>query len=329
MSDSRPFVKGRELPGSEPPPTSQTPRDEEPAPPAARQADEVERTGFLSTLLWGSILAKVCTTILLLWVVVAIVGPLLLPLSPYATDSSVRLQPPDGTHWLGTDEFGRDVFTRVVVGARISLIVGLATVSLAAVVGTLMGVLAGFYRWLSGLLMRFADVLLAFPGLLLALVLVAVVGRGVWQMIVVLGSVYAPLFARVSFGEVRALKEMDYVQGAKVAGCSDVRILSRHVIPAMTSSLTVQASFVLATAIIFEASLSFVGAGVPSPEPSWGAMVSDGRTFMRNAPWLLWPPAIALTSLVLAVSLLGDRLRDILDPKGLDRAKAEPSSTNA
>ena len=265
--------------------------------------------------LFGSPLALVCTGVIVLWVIAAVVGPLLLPYDGYALNLTERLSPPSLSHWLGTDEFGRDVLTRLLLGARLSLQIGLMTVIVSMILGTMLGAVAGFSRRLSGILMRFTDALLAFPALLFAIFLVAVVGQGFWSLLLALTTVYTPLFARIAFGEVRALAQLDYAQAAKALGCSRTRIVLRHLLPQMSSPLIVQASYVLAAAVLFEASLSFIGVGVPPPTPSWGSMVSAGRGYMTQASWTLWPAAAALTSLVLSTSLLGDRLRDILDPR--------------
>ncbi|MBB5788835.1 ABC transporter permease [Jiangella mangrovi] len=268
---------------------------------------------FLRTVLAGSPLAIVCSSVVVFWVVVAVLGPFLVPGDPLATNVSERLSSPSADHWLGTDEFGRDVAARLVHGAGVSLLLASVTVVVCMVVGTAIGSAAGFYRGLSQVLMRVVDALMAIPGLVLAIVLMAVLGQGLLTIIIALSVVYIPLFARVSFGEVRALKELEFGQAALALGASKWRVLTRHFLPSMSSSLNVQASYVLSTAIITEASLSFLGAGVPPPTPSWGADISAGKSYLFTAPWMLWPAAIALTSLVLAVSLLGDRLRDVLE----------------
>jgi peptide/nickel transport system permease protein len=289
---------------------------------AAEQLDDVvERArrglgarGFLRILL-GDTVSAICAFVIVFWVVAAVIGPLVSPYDVYSLHLTDRLESPSRHHWLGTDEFGRDVLVRLFDGARISLGVGLATVVVSLVIGTTVGAVAGFSRRLSSVLMRLVDTFLAFPGLLFAIFLAAVLGQGFWSLLIALTAAFSPLFARVAFGEVRALKDLDYVHAATVMGCSKLRILRKHLLPQMSSSLIVQASYVLATAVIFEASLSFIGAGVPAPKPSWGSMVATGKGYMTNAPWLLWPVAIALTSLVLSTSLLGDRLRDMLDPR--------------
>lgn len=267
----------------------------------------------LRTLLLGTPLAVACTAVVVFWVVVAVIGPLVVPGEPIVTDVGARLSAPSAAHWLGTDEFGRDVAARLVSGARVSLTLASITVVVCLVVGTLLGAVAGFNERLSQVLMRVVDAVMAIPGLVLAIVLMAVLGQGLGTIVIALSVVHIPLFARVAFGEVRALKELEFAQAASALGASRWRILTRHFLPSMTSSLTVQASYVLSTAIITEASLSFLGAGVPPPTPSWGAEISSGKTYLFTAPWMLWPAVIALTTLVLAVSLLGDRLRDVLD----------------
>lgn len=294
-----------------------------PAPLVGPEAVNLDREVSLYRSLFGSPVAAVCAVIIIGWVLAALVSPLFGPYDAYSIDLPNRLEAPSGAHWLGTDEYGRDVLTRLTVGARTSLLVGAATVAVTMTIGTAVGVIAGFSRVFSAIAMRVIDALLAFPSLLFALFLAGTLGQGTGTLLIALSATFAPLFARVAYGEMRAIVNLDYVQSARVLGCSRARILLRHMLPQMSSPLIVQASYVLAAAILFEASLSFLGAGVPPPTPSWGAMVSAGKGYMSQAWWLLWPVAAALTSLVLSASLLSDRLRDVLDPHYVGKSGGE------
>ncbi|MGH3762051.1 ABC transporter permease [Actinophytocola sp.] len=242
----------------------------------------------------------------------ALIGPLLLSNDPNATAPVNRLMPPGGEHLLGTDALGRDILSRLVAGSRVSLFVGLMVTLCSLGIGVTLGVLSGYYRRFGAVAMRITDGLMAFPAILFAIALVAIFGQGEWQMVLALTVILAPLFIRTSFGETRALRELDLIAAARVVGCSDLRVMFVHILPNLVPSLLVQGSFVFATAVLSEASLSFVGVGVPPPTASWGSMISDGRIFIYNAWWLIWPAAVALTSLVLSLSLLGDEMRDSL-----------------
>jgi peptide/nickel transport system permease protein len=277
------------------------------------------RRRLIADLLFGSWQARACSFVVGLWVVLASFGPVLTPFDPVTTEVSNRLSGPSGAHWLGTDEFGRDLVSRIIGGAQISLTIATSTAVVCLVVGTMMGVVAGFYRGAAQIVMRFNDALMTVPALVLAIVLMGVLGQGVTTLVIALSAAHLPMFARVAFGEVKALKELDFAQSARAMGCSNWRILTRHFLPSMTSNLTVQTSYVFATAIVAEASLSFLGVGVAPPAPSWGTIISIGKSYTLLDPWMLWPAVVALTSLVLAVSLLGDRLNDALDPRKVEQ----------
>lgn len=271
-------------------------------------------------------LAIVGATVLLVLVVLGVAGPLLAPQGPNDVDVKHMLEAPSSHHWFGTDELGRDVLSRVVLAARVSLEVGVVSVGLALIVGLLIGLVAGYYRgWVDGVLMRCMDVLFAFPVLLLAVAIVAVLGPGLFTAMVAIGVVYAPIFARVTRASVLTVREQVYVTAAVSTGSSDARVMRVHILPNIAAPLIVQTSLSLAFAILSEAALSFLGLGVQPPQPSWGRMLYDGRGFMPGAWWLGVFPGIAIFLTVLAFNLVGDALRDVLDPRQLTMSEARRS----
>lgn len=247
--------------------------------------------------------------------VAAILAPLLAPFDPLEIRALLRLRPPDFAHLLGTDNFGRDILSRVLYGARISLQVGLFVVIFTTLGGAVLGVLAGFYTKLDNPLMRVMDALMAFPAILLAMAITAALGPSQANVVVALSIVYAPRTARVVRGSVLAIKEMPFVEAARAVGSRDLRILAQHVLPNALSPILVQATFVFAYAILAEAGLSFIGAGTPPPTPSWGNILAEGRGFMRDAPWITVFPGLMIALTVMGLNLLGDALRDVLDPR--------------
>lgn len=264
--------------------------------------------------------------ILLLLVVLGIAGPLIAPQGPNDVDVAHMLQGPSGHHWFGTDELGRDVLSRVVLAARVSLEVAVVSVGLALALGLVIGLLAGYYRgWVDSVLMRCMDVLFAFPVLLLAVAIVAVLGPGLVTAMVAIGVVYAPIFARVTRASVLSVREQVYVTAAISTGSSDARVMRVHILPNIAAPLIVQTSLSLAFAILSEAALSFLGLGVQPPQPSWGRMLYDGRGFMPQAWWLGVFPGAAIFLTVLAFNLVGDALRDVLDPRQLTMSEARRS----
>jgi peptide/nickel transport system permease protein len=261
--------------------------------------------------------------ILGLLVVVAVLGNLLAPYGVNAVDVDHMLEGPSGSHLFGTDELGRDVLSRVLLAARVSLLVAVVSVGLALVVGVTIGLVAGFYRgWVDNVLMRCMDVLFAFPVLLLAVAIVAVLGRGLVTAMVAIGVVYAPIFARVTRASVLSVREQVFVKAAVSIGASDGRIMRRHVLPNIAAPLIVQTSLSLAFAILSEAALSFLGLGIQPPQPSWGRMLYDGRGFVEDSWWLGLFPGAAIFLTVLAFNVVGDALRDVLDPRQLTRDEA-------
>ncbi len=268
------------------------------------------------TLLARNPMAVASTLVLLGLVAVALLGDRITPYSPLAQSISDRLQAPSAEHWFGTDELGRDVFSRVLDGASVSLQVGFVAVGISLVAGTVIGLVAGYYgRWLDDGFMRFMDVLFAFPAILLAIVVVAVLGPGITNAMIAIGIVYTPIFARIARASVLSVREEVYVRAARSSGSGDVRIMVRHVLPNIAAPLIVQTSLSLTFAILSEAALSFLGLGVQPPDPSWGRMLSEGRSFIEQAWWMAFFPGVAIFIVVLAFNVLGDALRDVLDPK--------------
>jgi peptide/nickel transport system permease protein len=246
----------------------------------------------------------------------AIVGPALVPFDPAGQELALRLARPSADHPFGLDELGRDILARVLAGARISFIVGLTVVSVSAVVGTLLGALAGYFGGiLDDAISRVVDTLLAFPGLLLAIALVAVLGPSLGNVLLALTIIGWVGYARLVRGQVLRAREFEYVQAARALGASTARVLWWHVIPSATPAVVVQATLGMAGAIIGEASLSFLGLGVQPPTPSWGTMLNGGRAHILDAPHLTLFPGLAIALLVLGFNFVGDGLRDLTDPK--------------
>lgn len=238
------------------------------------------------------------------------------PYGPRAVNLRRRLNPPSETHWLGTDEFGRDVLSRLMAGAETSLTVALVTVVTAMALGLLIGLLAGFFRgWTDRLLMALNDALLAFPGILLALGLLTVIGPSKWGIVLALGLAYAPSVARVVRGSVLSLREREFIEASRALGNSELYTLWRHVLPNCVSPLTVLATSMFGWVILSESALSFLGLGVPPPAPSWGNMLATARPYLESATWLSIAPGVMIATCLLGTNLLGDALRDILDPR--------------
>lgn len=266
-------------------------------------------------------LAFLAAGVLLVVVVAAIAAPLLSPFNPTFQDLGARLSPPfqssrAGFHVLGTDALGRDILTRMMFGSRISLIIGISSVAVAGLLGIALGLIAGYARgrW-DDVIMRVADIQLAIPFLVLALATVAVVGPSLLNLVVVLGVTGWVQYARVVRAETLSLSGRDYVEAARVLGAPPIRLLTRHILPNLLSSVIVIGTLQISRMILFEASLSFLGLGVPPPTPTWGGMVADGRTYVDRAWWVSTLPGLAIFLTVLSVAVLGDRLRDVLDPR--------------
>lgn len=245
----------------------------------------------------------------------ALLAPWIAPYNPERMDILHRLAPPSAAHWLGTDDFGRDEFSRVLFGARLSVITGMLVVLFSVVLGTAMGLISGIAPALDGLLMRFADALMAFPDILLAIALMAALGPSLLDVVLALGIVYTPRVARLVRGAVLVLRQLNFVEAAEAMGASDARIVRVHLLPNLVSPLLVQATFIFAAAVLTEAALSFLGAGIPPPTPSWGNMIAGAQQYLDRASWLIFAPGVAILLTVLALQIVGDALRDAFDPK--------------
>ena len=247
---------------------------------------------------------------------VALLAPLLAPQDPLAQDLYGRLQPPSTSHLLGTDDFGRDILSRIVYGARISLRIGLITIALALTGGTLLGLIAGYHGGFADMLiMRLMDLMLAFPAILLAIAIVAVIGPGIDNVILAVCIILVPQFARLVRASVLTVRETTYVEAARALGASESRVLFYGILPNCTAPLIVQATLGMGTAILDAAGLSFLGLGAQPPAPEWGAMLAGGRELLLRAPWVMTFPGLAIFTVVLGLNLFGDGLRDALDPK--------------
>ncbi len=248
-------------------------------------------------------------------VVGALAAPLLAPADPLAM-SPRRFALPSIAAWLGTDQFGRDLLSRLLFGARVSMAISFSAVGLAATLGAAIGLLAGYFEGrVDHLLMRGVDVLMAFPTLLLALAVVATFGASLANLVAAITLAYVPIFSRVVRASVISVKQNEYVQASRALGAGDARLMTRAILPNVLAPVIVQATFNLSTAIMIEAALSFLGLGVQPPAPSWGTMLSEGRSFMELDPWLAVAPGAAITVAVLGFNLFGDGLRDLLDPR--------------
>jgi peptide/nickel transport system permease protein len=245
----------------------------------------------------------------------ALLAPWIAPVDPNRLAMRFRFLPPSPEHLFGTDNFGRSLWSRVIWGARLSMVIGSAVVAINAVFGTLIGAAAGYYRVLDNVVMRVNDALMAFPAVLLAIGVTAVLGPSVNDVIIALGIVYTPRTARIVRASVIVLREMDYVQAARAAGAGDLRILRKHILPNAMAPLIVQLSFLFAYAVLTEATLSFLGVGAVPPTPTWGNIMAEGRQYMVDAPWIITIPGAALMITVLGLNMLGDGLRDVLDPR--------------
>ena len=260
-------------------------------------------------------MTRVGGAIVLIAVLAAVLGPWVVPVDPAAQQLALRLEPPTGVHIFGLDELGRDIFARLLLGARISLLVGLVVVGVSAIVGVTLGSIAGYFGGrVDEIISRIMDVMMAFPGLLLAIAMVAVLGPSLTNVVLALTIIGWVGYARVVRGQVLRAREFEFVQAARALGATVPRILLRHVIPTTLPAVTVQATLGMGAAILNEAALSFLGLGVQPPTPSWGTMLNYGRQHLLNAPHLTVFPGIAIAILVLGFNFLGDGLRDRLDP---------------
>ncbi|WP_033840972.1 ABC transporter permease [Bordetella bronchiseptica] len=269
---------------------------------------------------WGKFrrnrIAMLGALIVLAFVVLALLAPWVASHDPFQTSFMTIRKAPSAAFWMGTDELGRDIFSRMVYGARASLMAGMVSVLIALAVGVPFGLAAGYFGgWTDSVISRATEALLAIPFLILAIALAAFLGPSLTNAMIAIGVSAAPKFIRLTRGQVLAVKNEDYVQSARALGASDLRIIGRHVFPNVMPPLIVQATITIATAIIAEASLSFLGLGLQQPNPSWGSMLNTAKNFMTQAPWMSIFPGSAIFLVVLGFNLLGDGLRDALDPR--------------
>jgi peptide/nickel transport system permease protein len=261
-------------------------------------------------------LAVVGLGIVVFFIIIAIFAPIIAPYSFKDQVLADRMLSPSSEHWFGTDDFGRDIFSRIVYGARISLWVGFFSVLGSVVAGTLLGIVAGYYgRWVDAIISRIFDIMLAFPSILLAIAVVSILGPSLQNALIAIAVINIPNFGRLVRSKVLSVKQEEYIMAARAVGMKDSRILLRHILPNSISPVIVQATLAIATAIIEAAALGFLGMGAQAPTPEWGKMLADSKNYITQAPWTLFFPGVAIMLTVLGFNLMGDGLRDILDPK--------------
>ena len=257
----------------------------------------------------------IAAVVLLIIILIAIFAPLVAPHDPLLQNPIERLKPPSSDHLLGTDNYGRDLFSRVVYGARVSLVIGIGVTILSVVIGLAVGLVSGFFRTADAVIMRIMDGLMAMPSVLLAIAIVSLVGASIWTVMAAITIPEIPRVVRLVRSVVLTAREEPYVEAAIALGTSMPRVLWRHLMPNTFAPLTVQATYVCASAILTEAILSFLGAGVSTETPTWGNIMAEGRLYFAINPWLVFWPAIVLSLCILSINILGDALRDSLDPK--------------
>lgn len=254
--------------------------------------------------------------IILIMIMVAIFAPMLAPYDPYKTNLKEALSPVSSAHWLGTDNLGRDVLSRIIYGSRTSLMVGIVSIFIASSIGMLLGLTAGYYgRTYGAIVMRFIDALMAFPMILMALVIAALLGGGITNVIIAIGISLTAVYARLMHGQVLSIKENDYVTASRAMGANNILIMFRHVFPNCLPPMIVLITMQLGSAILAEAGLSFLGIGIAPPGASWGSMVNDGYKYLLDSPVLSFAPGVAIMLIVFAFNMVGDGLRDALDPR--------------
>ncbi|MCQ1570682.1 ABC transporter permease [Neorhizobium galegae] len=253
--------------------------------------------------------------VIVIFVLLAVFAPWIAPYSPSKLSIVNRLKPPSEIYWFGTDEFGRDIFSRTIFAGRLSLLVGAAVVSLSAIIGVTLGLLAGFFQKLDTPIARLIDAMMAFPDILLAIALVAALGPSLVTVIIALSIVYSPRLARIVRASTLVIRELPYVEAAKALGISTFHIMTRHVLRNLISPILVQGTFLFASAMLAEAGLSFLGLGVSPEIPTWGTMIASGRQYIGQADWMTYFPGFAIILSVLSLQMVGDGLRDMLDPR--------------
>jgi len=261
-------------------------------------------------------LAVAGAVLVILIALIAILSSWLVTHDPYRMDFKQRLKPPSQDHLLGTDEYGRDVYSRIVLGSTVALRVGFFSVSLSLIAGVLLGLFCGYYgRWVDTIIMRIMDAIASFPTLLLAIGIMAVLGPGFINLMIAIGVVYTPRFSRVVRSSVLSVREKEYIEAARITGCGNFSIMFEHILPNCWPPVIILSTINFGYAILWEAALSYLGLGAPPPTPSWGSILSEGKDFMVIAPWLTTFPGIAIAIVVLGLNLFGDGLRDVLDPR--------------
>ncbi|WP_319518624.1 ABC transporter permease [uncultured Martelella sp.] len=288
--------------------------------PETEKAARLPLLGIFQSRIWRRLRKRKSALfglgVVLFMLFVAVFAPLLAPYDPTAQSWTAVRKAPSLAHWMGTDEVGRDILSRIIWGTRASLLAGLTSVAIAIAIGVPLGLAAGFIGgFTDGLISRFTDALLACPSLILAIALASFLGPSLTNAMIAIGITATPIFIRLSRGQVLSIRNEEYVEAASVVGNPRWRIAVRHILPNILPQLTVQATLTIASAIISEASLSFLGLGLQPPDPSWGSMLNTAQRFISNAPWMAMWPGMAIFSTVLAFNLLGDGLRDALDPR--------------
>jgi peptide/nickel transport system permease protein len=284
--------------------------------PAAGADVALPRRPGLLTRMRASRRLMIAAAVFVLMVVAAVIGPTVAPHDPLEINPRLTLRTFAPGYLLGTDEFGRDLLSRIIYGARPTLTVAIGATTIALVLGTLFGMVAGYFRGLlDQIIMRSLDTLLSFPPILLAMMVVGFLGPGVRNLVIVIGVLFVPAFARLAYAETLRIKELEYVSAARALGATSPRMLMQHILPNITAPLIVQFSLAMAAAILLESGLSFLGLGVVPPESSWGLMIAGARNYMAQAPnYVLWP-ALVIAATILAINTAGDALRDLLDPR--------------
>ncbi|MGL4738112.1 MAG: ABC transporter permease [Cellulosilyticaceae bacterium] len=270
--------------------------------------------------MWGALIqnkaAVVGMVIIIFLIFLALFGKYVMPYDPNYADLAINKQPPSAAHWFGTDEQGRDIFSRVIDGTKVSLAVGVSAVAFALVIGTVLGAIAGYKGGkIDTIIMRCMDMMMSIPDILLAITFMAALGRGIDKAVIAIGIVTIPEYARIVRGSIMSIKDSEYVQAAKVMGNNDMQIIFKHILPNVLSPIIVRATLGISTAVLNTAALGFLGLGVQPPAAEWGDMLGRARVFIFEAPYMLIFPGIAITITVLAFNLLGDGLRDAFDPK--------------